>query len=181
MKKKLTLSVNEDTLKKARSLGVNLSEVMGKILENLPELKDTNELTRADVEARWVELWRSVIPILKKYGVSIQVGFIYDGREDPEPVYEVHLSTDGCFYVKGTSEELSNIEKNNPFKLKNFGYYSDPSSFLGRLIDVIIKAKKSNEEQIEKLVQVKEVIENMKPLLVGKKNENKFVLPRTKM
>src|SRR5439155_6231589 len=80
-KQKLTLSVDKEVVDRAKELGLNLSEITENVLRGFAF--SPKDESKAEVYAKYKELFATVQPLLKDYDASIEVA------------REVHLDEDG--------------------------------------------------------------------------------------
>lgn len=101
-KQKLTLSVDAETIERAKSLGINISDLTEQVLRSLtykPEDSEKNSLN----EQR-AQLFEAMSPLLGRYKIKVPVGeySVYDPyNESYDEKGEVFLLGNGRFYVPG--------------------------------------------------------------------------------
>jgi DNA-binding transcriptional MerR regulator len=159
VRKKLTLSVNSEVIKKAKELGLNLSEITENALkitsfgEEKEKLTTTEKLTEA-----YKKVFRTMIPILKKWNTNVKIGEYYESEED---VHSRH-----CFEYFLTENEIAlwaDIldetvkkwqldDKNIPIE-----HFYDPERIIKELIEKLYKIAEDNKVKVKKL----EVVANL--------------------
>src|SRR6266487_1486320 len=90
-KQKLTLSVNKAVVEKAHRIGLNLSEITENALRALTDVPKESDL--AAVSARYREVFSTMLPLLAKYGLSIQIGSVEwkDNGGQPMGIGETYI------------------------------------------------------------------------------------------
>ena len=87
-KKKLTLTVDQAIVEKAKELDINISEITEKILRAFTTSSGTAD--KEKLYKNYRELFRLMLPLLKKFRVNVQVGTEEVWEEEPEelePIY----------------------------------------------------------------------------------------------
>jgi len=87
-KKSLNLSVDEDVVKKAKDLDINISEITEKVLRAFTTSSKTAD--KEKLYAGYQELFNLMLPLLKKFRVNVMVGTeeVWEEEpEEPEPIY----------------------------------------------------------------------------------------------
>jgi len=122
-KKKLTLSVDSRVVEKAKSLGLNLSEITEKVLRTFAFAP--TDVDRKALYTKYRELFDTMVPMLRDYNASVQVaGVEMRWKTDPDAPpdssdshsfgrIEVQLNPDGTrsdsnssYYVEQTEVHL---------------------------------------------------------------------------
>jgi hypothetical protein len=167
-KRKLTLSVDEEVVKKAKAVGLNLSEITESVLRGFAFAPD--QAARGSLYTKYKELFATMQPLLSDYDTSVEVASWDDADPEyssPSTIFEVYLRADGTlakwnYYEwdeKGegvpTGEETSEDIDISKIPLHAF---LKPKDILGRLITAIAKAKEDREEQINDIEMAKRLI-----------------------
>ena len=160
VKKKLTLSVDEEVVKRAKSLGFNLSEFTESVLDAYafsPEKTAKNHLYQ-----KYGELFASMKPLLEEYGTSVEVAlWIYDDGEGNEGEVKVFLESDGKLrqYASGDVDEYGN-EVAKPIEIAGVGNtFHSTKTILENFIKAVTAAKEKRAEQIGELEMAKRMVE----------------------
>ena len=166
-KRKLTLSVDEEVVKKAKAIGLNISEITESVLRGFAFAPD--QAARGSLHTKYKELFATMQPLLRDYDTSVEIA----GWDDAEPgdypstVFEVYLRADGTLRKwnfhewddKGegvwTGDEISEDIDISEIPLHAF---LKPKDVLARLITAIAKAKEDREEQINDIEMAKRLI-----------------------
>ena len=159
-KKKLTLSVDEEVVKRAKSLGFNLSEFTESVLDAYafsPEKTAKNHLYQ-----KYGELFASMKPLLEEYGTSVEVAlWIDEDDQGNEGEVKVLLESDGKLfrYDSGNVDEYGN-EVPHPIEISEVSnsFYST-KTILENFIKAITAAKEKRAERIEELEMAKRMVE----------------------
>src|SRR2546425_5508760 len=147
-KQKLTLTVDKETIEKARQAGLdNISEFTEKVLMGFTAAP--TEADQAELHNQYERLFSAMLPTLKKYGIDVQVGAEteYDDAEEPIASYAYTFDQHGAFWAEGmegysTKIDLSKIPLNDLFEPQRIGQL---------LIRRTAQAKQENQEKMERL------------------------------
>jgi len=77
-KQKLTLSVDPDVVKKARRLGINISEITEGILRGFSF--SPSSIETAALYEKYQQLFQTMLPLMKKYEINVKVGEFFCRR-----------------------------------------------------------------------------------------------------
>lgn len=156
-KEKLTLSVDKEVVKKAKKLGINISEITEKVLGGF-----TFTLAGVDesyVRAKYRGLFDTMLPLLKKYSVGVKVATVDFAPQDLQKEgYEgpvmVELCPDGTLAYEFASdwEEI-------PFEKISVVGFHPPKQILSDFIEAISEASERAKENLKELEMVKRIIE----------------------
>jgi post-segregation antitoxin (ccd killing protein) len=159
-KKKLTLSVDEEVVRRAKSLGFNLSEFTESVLDAYaftPEKTAKNTLYQ-----KYGELFASMKPLLEEYGASVEVAlWMYDDGEGNEGEVKVVLESDGKLrqYDSLDMDESGN-EVPGPIEIAGVSSLFYPTkTILENFIKAITEAKERRAERISELEMAKRMVE----------------------
>ena len=159
VKKKLTLTVDEEVIEKAKSLGFNLSEVTESVLRSF-----AFKPTEADKEheyQKYSELFESMKPLLKEYGTGVQVGSAprdpttIDGKEYRYPDFEFFLGVDGKLYVDEFEEPFGDIRD---VELWQFHH---PRQILANFVSALSEAQERRREKLGELEMARRIVDAM--------------------
>jgi hypothetical protein len=163
-KRKLTLSVDEEVVKRAKALNLNLSEITEQVLRGFAFAPGGDD--NATVYQKYKELFLIMLPLLAKYGTSVKVAEWVNAPEEEEPYaesgVEVYLSTDGTLwqYDSGETDPDGNpVGKKVDVTEVPLYLLSKPKAILGSFITAITKAKQERKEQLKELEMVKGIVE----------------------
>ncbi len=165
-KRKLTLSVDAETVERAKGLGINISDLTEQVLRSFTFKAgdDPDETVRHQRE----ELFNSMIPLLRRYRTKIKVGewanleCVGDEQYPGDVEGEVTLRGDGKFYLSGgyvasTGEEpegtLEDLEEDYEI------YFSTTEEILKEFLKVIETERASRQQSVEALVVARKVVE----------------------
>ncbi len=149
-KSKLTLSVDTETVTKAKDLGINISELTESILRTF-----TFDFEDASYEAimdEYKTLFQAVQPALKKYNVMLRVGSIGDDLSGYQS--NIYLRGDGKFWVE-QDDVISSFEELH----SQHPIFLDPNEILGKFVDTLERAKRESRERLESLSLARRIIE----------------------
>lgn len=168
-KKKLTLSVNENVIKKAKELGISLSDVTEKALKITSFGHENEKLVTPDILRKVnLQILKELIKIIKKWEIQFRIGSYTDyeetitsgGNTEPIPVEcEYYLLPSGRVELWLSDFEVtrSTWELDDPdLPVINF---DDPDKIISRLVDKLYDQAKENKERLQKLSILKNIIE----------------------
>ena len=159
-KKKLTLSVDEGVVKRAKSMGFNLSEFTEQVLDAYaftPEKTAKNRLHQ-----KYAELFASMKPLLQEYGASAEVAtWIYETDDGNEEEVKVFLESDGKL-LRYDSAMVDQYENEIPEAIEisqvSNSFYPT-KTILENFIKAITTAKEKRAEKIGELEMAKRMVE----------------------
>ena len=161
-KKKLTLSVDEDVVKRAKKLGLNMSEITESVLRGFAFAPD--EAARGSLYTRYKELFAAMQPLLRDYDARVEVArWYYSSDEFPDQAEGesvVYLNANGTLTrwdnedLGPGSDDVEDIDITQ-IPLSAFG---KPKDILAKFITAISKSKEEREEQIEELEMAKRIV-----------------------
>jgi len=151
-KQKLTLSVDPDVIKKARGLGINISEITEGILRGFsftPSGIETDALYE-----KYEQLFETMMPLLKKYGASVEIGAyqIMDGGE-LVGLETIDLLAEGELWCPGLQLEFKNIKEIKIYFLHK------PKDILTKFIETLSQSAENNKQQLTELEMARRIIE----------------------
>jgi hypothetical protein len=162
-KKKLTLSVDEDVVKRAKALNLNLSEITEQVLRGFAFAPGGDD--NSTVYQKYKELFSIMLPLLKRYGTSVQVAYWLNEPEDDDPYsggeVAVNLSADGKLWQYDSNDltpEGDEIGREVEVTAISLSLLSKPKTILGNFIAAITKAKEERKEQLNELEMVKGIV-----------------------
>jgi len=152
-KQKLTLSIDPDVVKKAKGLGINISEITERILRGF-------SFTPSDLETeallnKYFELFDVMQPILKKYNTSVKVGEIQNYDDDQfVGTSDLFFNSDGEFFIPDYRDSYAHPhpEEIDPNEL------SDPNTILKNFIETLSKSE-DRKQQLTELEMARRIIE----------------------
>lgn len=143
-KKKLTLTVDEKVIERAKDLGINISEVTESVLRGFA-FKPSGE-DREEEYRKYVELFASMRPLLEQYGAWVNVGE-YDKGVD------LNLTADGRIFMPEFEDYLDNIHS-----IELWHLYS-PKKILANFVSALTDAKERRKEKLGELEMAKRIVE----------------------
>jgi hypothetical protein len=171
VKEKLTLSVDKEVVEKAKSLGINISEITERVLKGYTSAEKPED----DLHEAYQKLFDSILPLLKEFdcsvkvaeGVDILTSTTADGkkREDEVPV-EIFLTGYGRYYEATTDWDFKDIGY-----IKS-GLFLSPEEILSNLVNALAKSKEKRKEQMNEIMMAKRIIDAMSERLLKKKEKS---------
>jgi Post-segregation antitoxin CcdA len=95
IKQKLTLTINQNVIKKAKNAGLNISSLTERVLNAYSYASDGN--SKEDVIRSYENLFDIIKEIVKIYGISVDVGI---STSDTESNSRILLNADNGLYIK---------------------------------------------------------------------------------
>jgi len=164
-KEKLTLSVDKEIVKKAKKLGINISEITESILKGYTSAEKPN----GSIYDAYRQLFSAITPLLKEFGGQVKIGegieFVESEDEkgkryDDEIPFDIFLDPDGSFYVEPFERWIRDIRK---IDQRDF---LPPEMVLSSLVNVLAKTKDANEEKMRQIMTAKRIVEAMSETLI---------------
>lgn len=167
-KKTTTLTLDEETVEKAKKLNINISELTETVLKGFTF--EPTDLEEKIVTEKYKELFAAISKILEQQGASVAVGLLFGNttRTNPdgsnstnyECLGDVDLTPKGELYSSDFEAELS-IESENIAFLP-------PKQILSNLIRAIDERKERRKEEIKEIEMVKRIVEALYPTFAKK-------------
>ena len=164
-KEKLTLSVDKEVVKKAKKLGINISEITENILKGYTSAEKPN----GSPYDAYHQLFEAIIPLLKEFGGQIKVGDAVETLEveegdgkthEQEFAYNILLNADGSFYLDTYDLRITDIKKIDQQD------FFPPRRILSNLVDVLAKSKEATEERMRQIMMAKRIVDAMSKTLI---------------
>lgn len=169
-KKKLTLSIDPNVIQKARDAGIsNISEITESILRGF-SFQPTNTEKAALLE-KYKELFDAMKPLLKQYGVAVEVGKTYVGEIN-----------DYCEIFLSSNEGLAMPEfdtKRYPIEVFLTNDFYPPKEILSKFIEALYKVKTERAQTITELEMAKRIIEAITNTTKSSKSQSKRKIKKT--
>lgn len=167
VKEKLTLSVDREVVKKAKSLGINISHITEKVLKGYTSAESPN----GGLHDAYQQLCDSILPLLKEFGCSVKiaegidVGIAEDneGNEyEIERPFVIFLESDGSFYIDEFDDRFEDIKK---IDAQDF---FEPKRILSNLVDALARSEEARKEKMREILMAKRIVDAMSKTLVKK-------------
>lgn len=164
-KEKLTLSVDEEVVKKAKKLGINISDITEKVLKGYTSAEKPN----GSLHSAYKQLLDSILPLLKEFVCNVKIAGGIDSavttdskgnQEEVEMPFEVLLLSDGSFFIEDFEYSFSDIKKISPQD------FLSPEKILSNLVDVLARSKEANEERMQQIMMAKRIVDAMSETLI---------------
>jgi hypothetical protein len=150
-KRKLTLTVDNEVVEKAKSIGLNLSEIAESVIRGFAF--SPTEGGEAVIYEKYKELFHTMRPLLQKYDVSaVEIGEQHVDDESGE----VYITTPFYLDRNGTLIDMGD----NEYELKDIplsDLYS-PKDILSNFINELSNAKQKWNDKVEELEMAKRII-----------------------
>lgn len=153
VKKKLTLSVDEKVIEKAKDLGINLSEVTEGILRGFAFKPDESD-KKAEYR-QYQELFKVMVPLLQEYSTGVKVAVrVPDVDETNYATVEYYLTQDGRIWIDEV-ETYVDMEK------VPIWMYLEPKEILSNFLETLSRAKERRKDRLAELELAKRIVEAM--------------------
>lgn len=161
-KKNLMLTVDENTIEKAKKLRLNISDITERVLKAYtfePEDPD-----REMVYAKYAELMKTMDPMIEKYRFNVVVGDYVDKQADGSEIVDLVLY---C----GNGRYLSDAWGESIGGIKDIENLYPPKTILSKFLEALADAKESRKEEVSRIEFVRKVIEAVNDELVAKHSD----------
>jgi hypothetical protein len=177
-KEKLTLTVDSEVVKKAKSLGLNISDLSELALRGFTfgaKGAESSALYKA-----YGDLFEAMKPLLQQYDASVKIASqveVDEAAGSYEEVQEYLLLSDGTFFADSAEVQFGDITKIPT------GAFLPPKEILSNFIDSLARAAARRKETMKELEMVKRIISAIASTMqgrtgakVGTKNRRKRAL-----
>jgi hypothetical protein len=159
-KRKLTLTVDNDVIDKAKEIGLNLSDITEKVLRGFAFSPKQGD--KAEVYAKYRELFAIMKPLLVDYGTSVEIANYMESPEDVGDINTILLTPDGDFWNSEAESGFSEIEKIPLWALHQ------PTKILANFIKSLSEEKQKRKETIGELEMARRIVLAMSKTLQSK-------------
>ena len=161
-KKKLTLSLDSEVIKKAKKLGLNLSEITEKALK-ISSLSDDSVVTPDKLRDIYVDIFEMIIKILKQWDLrQLKIGEFYEEGGVIHYWFQLVPGQVNLFSnipnVGPEGQEPEQIWRLEDENLPIFEFY-DPEKIITNLIDRLYTKANKNKETLNKLQILRNILE----------------------
>ncbi len=162
-KKKLTLSINSEVIEKAKSLGLNLSEITEKALQ-ISSLDSDQIVTPDKLREAYISILKLIIKILKKWDLwQLKIGDFYDEDGIIHSWYQltpekVKLWEEDLRVPPDPYDEPVKIWQLDDENLP-ISSFDDPDEIITNLINKLYDKANKNKETLNKLQILKNILE----------------------
>ena len=159
-KKTTTLTLDEEVVKKAKKLGINISELTGTVLKGFTF--EPKEYDAKILENKYKELFDAILPILKNQQINVNVGYFWD-EKNPGYNSDLSLLSNGSLYISDFEAVLTFDKVINDGNIS----FASPKTILSNLIKAIERGRERNKEEMKDLEMVKRIIQAISPRLTS--------------
>jgi post-segregation antitoxin (ccd killing protein) len=147
-KQKLTLTINNDTIDRAKEAGLNISELTEKVLDIFTyDLKKREQKVQENLVVAYESFFDSARFLLKKYGITVQVGKINENQNNTNLNSALLLNDN-----KGLLRTEGNDGTSKPIDVsKVLRFLFHPNVILENLLLEIMRCEQNNEEKMVEL------------------------------
>jgi post-segregation antitoxin (ccd killing protein) len=167
-KEKLTLSVDEEVVQKAKKLGINISDITEKVLKGYTSAEKPN----GGLHDAYRELFDSILPLLKEFGCGVKIAEGVEaavstdskGKEQEDEIpFDVFLVSNGSFYIDTFEYSFSDIKKISPQD------FLSAEKILSNLVDALARSKEANEEKMRQIMMAKRIVDAMSETVIKRR------------
>jgi hypothetical protein len=175
-KRKLTLTVDAETVETAKRLGVNISEVTERVLRNFAF--DSDDESRKTLISRYKAMFDAMQPLIREYDTSVHVATLHfvsksgnsrGGQLEPSGAEDVYLLAEGNFLIDPEESIVSFEDLCKPSR-SSYVAFLRPGEILRDFLESLEKAKKERYERLESIEAARRIIEAITPLVGGAGN-----------
>ena len=151
-KSKLTLSVDKDIINKAKNLGLNLSDVMEKVLRSFTFVPSKTD--KESVYLGYKSIFKMMQPYLRDYGSHVTVAKWTATEDNGETFYEneIQLEPSGTLWNSDFEYELKDITD-----IPTWAFF-EPTRIIFNFIEAMANGKIKREEELEKIELAKRLL-----------------------
>ncbi len=148
-KRKLTLTVDNEVVEKAKKIGLNLSDITERVLRGFAFSPKQGDKT--EVYSKYRELFDTMKPILADYGVSVEIAHYFEDAELMEEEI-IRLTPTGELWSNLTGRIIPNMEEIPLYLLL------EPKQILANFIESLSEEKQKRHERLGELEMAKRII-----------------------
>jgi len=153
-KEKLTLSVDKEVVQKAKSLGLNISDLTELALKGFTV--SDKEADRDSLYRSYENLFAAIKPLLEEYGAWVQIASeeLYDNNTgEYMDTQNISLCPDGAFSDDLFENRFSEIRK-IPVHILH-----PPQRILTNLVEALAKSIQGRKERLRELEMAKRIVD----------------------
>jgi hypothetical protein len=154
-KEKLNLSIDEAVVRRAKDLGINISEITESFLRGYAA-SDKDEADTLKIRAGYQSLFKVILPTMERFDAQVEVGADFDDAGDE--IESLFLRPDGSFYWWNNLSDQSteaNLDQVKLWKLHN------PDKIVSNWLLKLKEAKQQNVERLRTLQLYQGIAEAM--------------------
>ena len=152
-KQRVNLSIDGEVVKKARELGINISQITEDILRGFSFTP--NNIENEAIYEQYQQLFETMQPLLKQYSTSVKVG-IEDLKDKDGKIMtytDIHLLSDGRLYLDEVEYATNNIRD------IDVSYFNDPKEILSNFIEALSNGVERRKARITEIEMAKRIID----------------------
>ena len=172
-KARITLSWEEEVLRKAKELGINLSDITEQFMKAYTSAAKPDK----SLNEGYQQLFDSILPLMRDFDFNLKIAKAVDdvvttdkngmGYKIEIPL-SIFLEADGSFYI----DEYDKYITINDIDPRDF---IEPKKILSNLVDTLAKTKEIIKEKKNEILMAKRIIEAMSKTLVKKHSKVRFM------
>ncbi len=150
-KSKLTLSVDKEIVSKAKSLGLNLSEITESVLRSFTFTPSNTD--RESIYEAYMGMFNLMVPLLKEYDITVTVARTANLQNDGSVFEEEwELTQSGSLWCTDTETGINDIKEIPTYD------FLDPTKILYNFISSLANAKEQRMERLEQIELAKRIL-----------------------
>lgn len=152
-KEKLTLSVDREVVNKAKSLGLNISDITELALKGFTF--SSKEADRSSLYESYGKLFAAMKPLLKEYGVSVRIAsedVIDEQTGNPMANVNIYLCSDGTFFEDLSDTTFSDIRK------IGVDTFCTTTQILSNLVKALAESVPKRREALRELAMAERIV-----------------------
>ena len=153
-KEKLTLSVDKEVVKKAKKLGINISEITEKVLKGFTFTVTNTE--ESQLRAKYKELFDTMLPLLRKYNTAIEVASL-ELATDKDLARGISCTSPITLLPSGKLWS-NDLESEAPLENIPLDAFDSPQSILSKFVDAISRGSERMKEHLKELEMAKRIV-----------------------
>ena len=161
VKEKLTLSVDQEVVEKAKKLGINISDITERVLKGYTSAEKPN----GSLYEGYKQLFDSITPLLNEFGADMKIAeqgeVVRDGKGNTwTESCPIFLEGDGSFYNDLFDESFLDIKK------ISLNAFLSPEKILSNLLDALAKSNEIRKEKMKEILMAKRIVDAMSETLI---------------
>lgn len=153
-KEKLTLSVDEDVVRKAKEFGINISEITESVLRGFTASR--NEADAPQIRTAYDSLFKAMMPVMERFDVSVEVGSEYDPEGDGQSI--LNLTPDNRLYWWHDPSDTATYTSLDKVRLWAL---HDPAKIVSNWLARLKEAKAQGAERLRTVQLYQGIVEAM--------------------
>jgi hypothetical protein len=173
-KAKLTLNVDEEVVKRAKDLNINISEVTEMALRGFTTTKNKSEADAVDIRSAYDYLFRTMMPVMMRFDTTVEVGLKSDPSSGQSST--LYLPPDGKLYWW---DDIIDEPFETTLDKVPLWVLHDPGKIVSDWLAKLKKAKEEAPERVRTIQLYSGIVDVMSKTLTATKPSNDHPPPPT--